>query len=216
MAEVPAAGGHQAGIEKAAIREAVENWALWRDSGRWEELASVYTPDAIVHTTWFVGPASEFIHRSREAARRGARSQHFIGAVCVEIKGERAIAESRMMLLVRAMLEGVEVDVTCHGRFYDWFVRTERGWRIRMRNGIYEKDRVDPVDPSARLSLDAAKLARYPHGYRHLAYLQASGGASITPDLPTPGSAALERLYAEGRAWLAGNQGQTTFFAGPS
>ena len=186
----------------AAIREAVENWALFRDSGRWEELASLYTPDAIVHTTWFVGPASEFGRRSAEAARRGSRSQHLLGAVCVELNGSRAIAESRMMVLVRATLEGVEVDVTCYGRFYDWFPRTDAGWRIRMRNGIYEKDRVDPVHTRATLWLDASTLARYPHGYRHIAYVQASGGATITPDLPTPGSPVLERLYADGRAWL--------------
>jgi len=67
-----------------------------------------------------------------------------------------------------------------------------------MRNGIYEKERVDPVHPRATLSLDAGTLARYPH----IAYVQASGGATITPDLPTPGSPVLERLYADGRAWL--------------
>jgi tripartite-type tricarboxylate transporter receptor subunit TctC len=33
-------------------------------------------------------------------------------------------------------------------------------------------------------------------------YVQSSGGATITPDLPTPGSQALERLYADGAAWL--------------
>ena len=204
MAEVPAAGGYQTGVDKAAVREVVENWALFRDSGRWDELASVYTPDAIVHTTWFVGAASEFVRRSAELARRGSRSQHFIGAVSVEVSGSRAIAESRMMLLVRAVLDGVEVDVTCYGRFYDWFLRTDAGWQIRMRNGIYEKDRIDPVDPRATLSLDAVKLARYPQNCRHIAYVQASGGANITLDLPTPGSEALERLYAEGRGWLRG------------
>ena len=33
------------------IVQAVANWALWRDSGRWEKLASLYTPEAIQHTT---------------------------------------------------------------------------------------------------------------------------------------------------------------------
>jgi hypothetical protein len=198
MADLPQAGRDPG----AVIREAVESWALCRDTGRWRELRALYTADALVHTTWFVGAASEFVDRCMDAAKRGSRSQHFIGAVCVELAGERAIAESRAMLLVRAALHGVEVDVTCWVRFYDWFVREASGWRIRMRSGVYEKDRVDPVDPSQRIALDAAELARYPAGYRHIAYLQAAGGARITPDLPTPGSDALARLYAEGRRWL--------------
>jgi len=157
----------------------------------------------VVHTTWFVGAASEFVGRCMESAGRGARSQHFLGAVSVELAGGRAVAESRAMLMVRAPLHGVEVDVTCWLRFYDWFVREAAGWRIRMRSGVYEKDRIDSVDPSIKISLDPAALASYPEGYRHLAYLQAAGGARITPDLPTPGSDALARLYAEGRRWLA-------------
>ena len=198
MADLPEAGRDP----RAVIREAVENWALWRDSGRWRELRALYTAAAVVHTTWFVGTAAEFVQRCMEAAGRGSRSQHFIGAVCVELNGARAIAESRAMLLVRAPLHGVEVDVTCWLRFYDWFVHEARSWRIHMRSGVYEKDRLDPVDPSQDIVLDAAELARYPAGYRHLAYLQAAGGARITPDLPTPGSEALARLYAEGERWL--------------
>lgn len=198
MADLPEAGRDPRGV----IREAVENWALWRDTGRWRELRALYTADAVVHTTWFVGPASEFVERCIEASGRGARSQHFIGAVCVELNGPRAIAESRTMLMVRAPLHGVEVDVTCYLRFYDWFEREAGGWRIRMRSGVYEKDRIDPVDPAQNIRLDAAELARYPAGYRHIAYLQAAGGARITPDLPTPGSDALARLYAEGGRWL--------------
>jgi hypothetical protein len=100
-------------------------------------------------------------------------------------------------------VHGVEVDVTNHGRTFDRFVRVDGHWKIKQRNGIYERDRMDPVDPSQTLQLDAAELARYPEGYRFLAYLQAGAGERINPDLPTVGSASLAKLYAEGRAWLA-------------
>ena len=207
MAEVPAAGRRETRVDKADVREAVENWALYRDTGRWEELLALYTPDAIVHTTWFVGTAREFVERGKEAAKKGgSRGQHFVGAVSVEVNGDRAIAEARVVLLVRAPLQGVEVDVTCYCRFYDWFLRTERGWRIKMRGGIYEKDRLDPVTPGEVIKLDPAVLARFPPAYRHIAYVQSSGGAKITMDLPTPGSGALEKLYNDGAGWLAGNR----------
>jgi hypothetical protein len=76
-------------LDRAAIVEAVQNWGLWRDTGRWDRLRSLYTADAIQHTTWFVGPAAEFIDRCVESAKRGGRSQHFIGASSVDLNGER-------------------------------------------------------------------------------------------------------------------------------
>ena len=195
----------QALADRAAIAEAVNNWGLWRDTGRWERLRSLYMPDAIMHTTWFVGPAAEFIDCSIEAAKRpGVQVQHFVGACSVELNGDKAIAETRMVLLLRAPLQGVDVDVTCYSRAYDRFVRHEGAWRIQVRENIYEKDRLDPVDPSARVELDADELARLPYGYRHLAYMQTKGGARITPDLPMPGSETLARLYAQGARWLSG------------
>ena len=41
-------------------------------------------------------------------------------------------------------------------------------------------------------------------GYRHLAYAQVMSGFTVKDGLPGSYGAALERLYAEGRAWLAG------------
>ncbi len=189
-------------LDRAAITQVVQDWGLARDAGRWDELRSFYTLDATMHTTWFVGSAAEFVERSMAAARNGARAQHFIGAATITLRGDKAIAETRMMLLVRGLLDGVEVDATCHGRFHDRFVKADGQWRIQQRVPVYEKDRLDPVDPSAKLTLKPELLARYPDGYRYLAYLQSQGGATITPDLPVPNSTSLARLYAEGAAWL--------------
>jgi hypothetical protein len=189
--------------DRPEIVDAVANWALWRDTGRWDKLATLYTPDAIQHTTWFVGPASEFIRLARSRPPGGSLSQHFVGACAVELNGDRAIAETRLVLLVRGRLGATEIDITCFCRSYDRFVRQE-GWRIARREMIYEKDRMDPVTPGHRVELDEHQFAHYPVSYRHLAYFQASGGAHITLGLPTPGSDALVRLYAEGEKWLRG------------
>ena len=194
-------------LDRAAITEVVQDWGISRDAGRWDKLRSFYTSDAIMYTTWFVGPAAEFVQRSMEAAKKGARGQHFIGAASIDIKANKAIAETRMILLVRGMLEGVEVDVTCYGRFYDRFVKLDGAWRIQKRMVIYEKDRMDVLDPGVTIQLKHEELVKRPEGYRHLAYLQSHGGASITPDLPTPNSAELARLYVEGEAWLGADAG---------
>jgi len=64
---------------------------------------------------------------------------------------------------------------------------------------------MDPVDPAARLSLDASRLASFPEGYRHLGYLQSKVGFSVKSGLPGLRGSAVETLYAEGAAWLAGS-----------
>jgi len=73
-----------------------------------------------------------------------------------------------------------------------------------LRQPIYEKDRVDPVDPAARLALDQAKLAAFPAGYRHLAYIQTQLGYTVKRDMPQLTGAEVEALYARGAAWLRG------------
>jgi hypothetical protein len=74
-----------------------------------------------------------------------------------------------------------------------------------LRQPIYEKDRIDPVDPAARLELDAARLAQFPPGYRHLAYIQTAIGYAVKRDMPQLTGPEVEQLYARGRAWLAGS-----------
>jgi hypothetical protein len=116
----------------------------------------------------------------------------------------RAIAQTKMTIRQRAEVDGIAVDVVCTGRFYDFFEKRAGRWAIVRRQPIYEKDRMDPLDPAARLQLDRALLARFPEGYRHLAYLQTRLGFTIKPDLPQLKGPQVERLYRQGQAWLGG------------
>jgi hypothetical protein len=184
------------------IRDVVQNWVLWRDSGDWARFATVWHEDGYMSATWFQGSASAFIEASRVGAERGLNVLHQLGGTSVEIAGERAIAQSRMSILQRASIDGVEVDVTCVGRFYDFFVHDERGWRIRRRQPIYEKDWLTVLDPGARCSIDHEQLNRYPEGYRYLAYVQVKSGMTVKDGLPGRTGPAVERLYEEGRNWL--------------
>jgi hypothetical protein len=191
--------------DRQAIRAVVENWALWRDAGDWERFATVWHEDGWMTATWFQGPARDFIAVSREGFEKGVNILHFLGGFSCDVQGSRAVAQTKMTINQRARVEGVQVDVVCTGRFYDFFEKRGR-WAIVRRQPIYEKDRMDPVDPSVTLALDAARLARFPEGYRHLGYLQSSIGFDVKGNLPGLRGDAVDTLYAEGRAWLAGSE----------
>ena len=190
--------------DKPAIIELVQNWALWRDAGDWERFRTVWHEDGWMTATWFQGPAAKFIEVSKAGFERGVSILHFLGGSSVDVKGDRAVAQTKMTISQRAPVDGVLVDVVCTGRFYDFFARRAGRWGIVRRQPIYEKDRMDPVDPSASLKLDPELLIRFPEGYRHLAYLQTRNGFTIKLDLPQLKGPVVERLYAHGRAWLEG------------
>jgi hypothetical protein len=191
--------------DKLAIREAVENWVVWRDAGDWERFATVWHDDGWMTATWFQGAASQFIEVSREAFNRGVNILRTLGGWTCQIVSTRAISQVKMTIHQRAPLDDILVDVACQGRFYDFFEKRAGRWAIVRRQPIYEKDRLDPVDPAAVLRLDAEILASYPEGCRHLAYLQVKHGFNVKAGLPGLRGPEVDNLYAEGRAWLAGS-----------
>lgn len=190
--------------DAAEIRALIENWAVWRDAGDWARFATCWHPGGRMMATWKQGTAEEFIAASIEGWNRGVSILHFLGGHSCEIGGDRAISQTKMTISQRAEVEGVLVDVVCTGRFYDFVEKHDGAWKLLLRQPIYEKDRMDPVAPDARLSLDAALLAQFPEGYRHLAYLQTRIGYAVKRDMPGLKGPEVERLYADGRAWLAG------------
>ena len=190
--------------DRLAIREVIENWALWRDAGDWERFATVWHDDGWMTATWFQGPASEFIRVSREGFEKGVSILHFLGGFTCDITGSRAVSQTKMTINQRALVDDVLVDVVCTGRFYDFLEKRDR-WGMVRRQPIYEKDRMDPVDPAASLTLDPERLGRFPEGYRHLAYLQSKIGFNVKDDLPGLRGPVVQKLYAEGKAWLDGS-----------
>ncbi len=187
------------------IREVVENWALWRDAGDWDRFRTVWHTDGWMTATWFQGPATDFIRVSKEGMERGVNILHFLGGTTIDLDDDRAIAQTKMTILQRAVLDGVEVDVDCIGRFYDFLTKEAGLWKIVRRQPIYEKDRMLLTHPGESLTLDPELLARFPVGYRHLGYLQTRAGFNVKLGLPGTAGPAVENLYTEGRAWLGGS-----------
>ena len=190
--------------DRREIRDLVENWAVWRDAGDWERFATVWHDDGRMMATWFQGSAADFIRVSREGFERGVSILHFLGGSAIDVAAERAIAQTKMTISQRAQVDGVLCDVVCTGRFYDFLEKRSERWGLVLRQPIYEKDRLDPLDPAASLPLDPELLARFPAGYRHLAYLQSGLGFPVKPDMPGLTGPEVENLYERGARWLAG------------
>ena len=148
--------------EEFRIRQLVEKWALTRDAGDWAGFASVWHEDGWMTATWFQGPAGEFVRASREGFDAGVNILHFLGGSRCEVTGDRAVAQTKMTIQQRAPVHGITADVTCTGRFYDFLEKRAGAWGIVRRQPVYEKDRLDPVDPAARLTLDARPAGRVP------------------------------------------------------
>ena len=190
--------------DRLAIRDLIENWAVWRDARDWTRFRTVWHDDGRMMATWFQGSADEFIAVSQEGFDRGVRIVHFLGGTSIELAGARAVAQTKMTISQRAPVDGVPCDVVCTGRFYDFLEKRGGRWGLVLRQPIYEKDRLDPIEPAARRALDRDLRARFPEGYRHLAYLQAKIGYDIKTDMPGLDGPAVEALYARGAAWLGG------------
>ncbi len=194
--------------DKLAIRELIENWAVWRDAAYWDRFRTVWHDDGFMMATWFQGTADEFIAMSRAGFERGVNILHFLGGSSIDFGGDparrRAIAQTKMTISQRARVHDVEVDVLCTGRFYDFLEKRDGKWGLVLRRVCYEKDRMDPVNPAETVKLDPKVLERFPVGYRHLAYLQSGLGFNVKLDLPGLKGPANDKLYAFGADWLAG------------
>jgi hypothetical protein len=119
--------------DRLAIRDLIENWAVLRDARLWDEFRKVWHDDGVMQATWFQGTADEFIKVSQEGYDKGVRILHFLGGMNIEIKANRAIAQTKMTISQRGPVDGVICDVVCTGRFYDFLEKRFSKWGLVLR-----------------------------------------------------------------------------------
>ena len=190
--------------DRQAIRDVIEGWAIWRDSGDWDNLRTCWHDGAIMNATWFQGNSEQFIANAAKAfAKGGPGSVHFLGGTAIALRGSRATAQTKMMISSRDEVDGAVCDIVCTGRFYDFFEKRGGRWAIVERQPIYEKDRLDPLDPAKMPRFDPEVYDSIPEGYRHLGYIQVKRGLPVKRNMPGLRGPEVEALYARGKAWLA-------------
>src|SRR5258708_3553812 len=53
-------------LDRLSIRELIDNWAMWRDTGRWDDFRTVWHPDGDLMARSFQGDVAACITGSRE------------------------------------------------------------------------------------------------------------------------------------------------------
>ena len=192
-------------LDQLELRQLIDNWAIWRDAGFWEKFRTVWHDDGRMMATWTQGTADEFIEMNKQGWAKGVSILHFLGGHTAEIVGDRAITQTKMTISQRGEVHGILCDVVCTGRFYDFLEKRDGKWGMCLRQPIYEKDRMDPIEPGKSVPLEPDLLEQFPVGYRHLAYLQSKVGYPVKKDMPGLKGDLVESLYATGETWLAGN-----------
>ena len=161
--------------DKFACAELIQNWGVFRDQGKWKELRGTFTPDGHISVSWFRGPFEQFVEHCRASFGAGhSWSRHHLFAPTIKLDGDRAVAETRVIIRVRQPFNGIAVDLTSCSRFLDRLERHADGWLIAERAAIYERDRLDPVEPSPAFD-------EFVQGRRHRAISRAIPLHGVSP-----------------------------------
>jgi hypothetical protein len=194
-------------LDRLAIRELADNWLTYRDNRDWEKFLQVWHEDGVMMTTWGGKTSPQGFADAADAGyARGDRMLHSNGGTTVELAGDRAIGQTKMRIMQRGPVDGVLCDVTCIGRNFDFYEKRDGRWGLVLRQPIYERDFIVPVNPDETVTLDPEIMARRPEGYQRLAYLQEGLGYTIKPDMPTESGPELEALLAQAKTWLEGGE----------
>jgi SnoaL-like domain len=189
------------------IASLVIRWGHARDSDDWETLAGCFHEDATIHISWISGPAKDFIARSRAmaAARKpGEHTKHVISGPWIRINRDRAFSRCHVNLYIRSTVDGHEFDLQSWFRFFDLLERRDDVWRIVKRTAVYEKDRLEPVDPRGvpKDFFADMNLSAFPAAAKFLCYRQLRSGRSPSTNIISAYSDEERALREESGRWL--------------
>lgn len=192
--------------DREAIVDLINRWAYFRDRGMWDQLKSTFWGEGTISFCWFDGPFEQFVDAIRKIDEQGEStlSKHFVGTPFVRINDCRAVSEVNAMIFIRIFTRNIDMDMTSYIRFYDLLEKRNGSWRIVRRTAIYEKDRVDSVQPSFLFWFVSLfiNVRKYPKPYRYLGYGMEKIGYKIVNNIVEDNSEGLKLLYRAGDAWL--------------
>lgn len=193
--------------EEHRIANLLVRWGHARDSDDWETLSACFHDEATIHISWISGPAKDFVNRSRALAavrQPGDHMKHVISGPWIRVNRDRAFTRCHANLYIRITIDGHQFDLQSWIRFFDLLERRSGVWRILKRTGVYEKDRIEPVDPRGIPSDFFADmdLSAFPPSAKFLCYWASRSGLSPSTDIISVYSEKERALRERAEIWL--------------
>lgn len=191
--------------DRLDIADLVVRWTFYRDQERWDQLRATFATGGTISISWFHGLHDDFVAASEKmAALGGSLLKHQIGMPAITVNSDRALSEVNVIIMVRARTRVGAVDTSSYARFLDRLVKQDGHWKFAERVGIYEKDRIDPVDaPTLPASLYEGSND-HPAEIRFLGRSLKAAGHSISASTVLDKSPAMTALYERAHRWLDG------------
>ena len=193
-------------LDKLTIADLIQAERYYHDQHQWEHLCELYHPDSQIKVGWFVGSGAEYAQASQrmESGKGGWQIRHITHPTMVRVYGDRAIAETTTLIIRRARLDDVLVDVTIYCQLYSRVERRDGIWRILTIDVIYEKDTAVPVYASDVLPFKREELEQGPEAYRFSAYNLKKIGYTVDAEklYCTNRPERVRQLQSEAEHWL--------------
>ena len=170
-------------LDRTEIFDLVRTERLCRDLLDWPGLLASFVPGSPVRTTWFDGTVEGFVEGSRTKMAAGSTAKHWIMPTKLRLNGRRGTIESPATIFARQELDGVEFDLFQFCRFFSRLTKTDDGWRLASFEGIYQRDRMDAVNPADDPPIDWDLVKTLRPSYKFLAYNQIRQGYEVNPEL---------------------------------
>jgi len=196
--------------DRLACADVIQEWGLARDQLRWEDLLATFAENGTISVSWYIGAIEGFVARLRARPPGGSIAKHHLFPSLIRVNGNRALAETSVIIRVRQEIDGVLCDLTSNGRFLDRLGVISGEWKILTRSAVYEQDRLVPVAPSDRIGdlIEAAQKSGFPAAYRFMGYRITATGGQLAPTVLIDDSPETAALLQENNRWLTAQGGR--------
>src|SRR6266481_8734296 len=135
-ANAPAQGSRGPAVleDRQSIADLMTGW-IHRDLAEWDKLRELFHPDGTIEISWFEGLARDFVDGSMRMGKSDLRTKHFISAPVVTFNGNKAIVETKAVVIGENVR--LHLGVSAHARFYDQVEKRNGVWKIVKRQSIY-------------------------------------------------------------------------------
>jgi len=124
---------------KDAIRDCLYRYCRGIDRADREMLRSAYWPDAIDDHVLYNGNAYDFIDWCVPLLAQVEHSQHMLGNMLIEVRGDEARAETYYHAYERRRrASGLPYEMYVGGRYLDRLTRRDGEWRIQRRTVMWD------------------------------------------------------------------------------